>query len=399
MSVSVEEEPPMSLLDRCRCKKAGALVSVLACVAIVLTAAMPSSSFAYGISPKKKPPVPPAQYVSVSFPDRTHGFALASKGSSWFLLSTANNGRNWRSRRLSILPFGPLQFVDKTHGWLLGRYAGNCSRHCSSYVFATVNGGRSWKKQTKLRRQNAGEMEFVSDKKGWVLDSACRGCSERVLQTSNGGRKWRPAGWKLTQVDAFAFLKRGFGWATVYQVHKKKQTTTLYLTTNWGKKWKRSLSVPAYEVWPTFANRKVGQILISKDGLCSLDGCILKLERTTNGGKRWRSQYQVHERSNGIGGFPEAVWFPDAVHGWMALNAGAAPHGGGVAVTTNGGRTWKASAPLSCYRNLVPTSVAVTGPKQVWVAGGNLGTCARNQLGLAHTTDSGRHWKLMAPKR
>jgi photosystem II stability/assembly factor-like uncharacterized protein len=242
-------------------------------------------------------------------------------------------------------------------------------------------------------------MQFISAKEGWVLDSACRGCSEKVLHTTNGGKKWQPAKWNLTQVDAFAFMKGGFGWATTYQVQKKKQTTSLYLTTNGGKTWKRSFSVSAYEIWPAFAGSKLGQVLVAKDGQCVVNGCVLTLERTTNAGKTWQSKYKVAEKSNGLAGFPEAMWFTDTNHGWMALNAGAAPHGGGVAVTVNGGRTWKPSTTLSCYRNLVPMSVAVTGPTQVWVAGGNLGKCSAKQLGLAHTTDSGRHWVLMAPKK
>jgi photosystem II stability/assembly factor-like uncharacterized protein len=376
----------------------GGTVGIGLCAAVVFSAMSPGAAFATAQGRQKHAPVP-VQYVSVSFPDRNLGFALASQGTNWYVLSTTNNGNRWKTNRISLVPYGPLQFVDRSHGWLLGRYSGNCYKKCYSYVFASNNGGKSWKKQVQLNRQSAGEMQFVSANEGWVLDSACRGCSERVLHTTNGGKKWQTAHWEVTGVDAFGFQKGGFGWATSYQVSHKKQMTSLYLTTNGGKSWKRSLTVAAYEAWPTFSNRKLGQILVAREGQCSTNGCILKLSRTANGGKTWVSKYQVREKASGLGGFPEALWFPDTNHGWLALNAGAAPHGGGVAVTMNGGRTWKASQSLSCYRNLVPTSIAVTGPSQVWVAGGNLGKCNARQQGLAHTTDSGRHWSLMSPKR
>ena len=116
-----------------------------------------------------------------------------------------------------------------------------------------------------------------------------------------------------------------------------------------------------------------------------------KLYHTTDGGTHWRL-VRAPSLWNQTG-FPEDVIFVTPEVGWVPFSPGAKAIAGGVAVTSDGGRTWKRY--LASYET---AGVAVTGAREGWLIGYNR-RCLLSSCGddLLHTTNSGRTWRKVVP--
>src|SRR5579884_2790283 len=375
------------------------LMSIAASVALLASATLSTASAAHRHPIRPTALWKPDQYIGVSFPDKNHGFVVADKKQVSYLLSTSDGGRSWHRYRIGFPPFEAIQFLNYARGWALGGPPIHCRRTCYDYIYRTDNGGRTWKRELRLSRNNVDAFQFVNLQTGWILDSTCPTCNERVLMTTNGGYSWHASRWGLQQVGAFRFLTSKIGWAVTYGLRGRQPVAaSVFMTTDGGHKWVRRLTMPVFEMWPAFANRWDGWVLTSKTGRCARAGCVLQFRETFNGGKTWPRRYNLRERPAGFGGFPESMLFPDQRHGWLVLNAGAGPNGGGVATSINGGLSWHRVKALVCYRNLISTSVAVVGGTEGWVAGGDLRRCPQSQAGLVETTNGGYRWTSIHPR-
>lgn len=157
---------------------------------------------------------PAADILSVDFIDASRGRAAVSASSGISLASTADGGRSWNTRALTLPAFhqadAPIAKVFMTwrtesHGWIVFKLASgtNFSR---GMLFVTFDGGKNW----LSRELPIGEPVTFSDNvNGWVAGGPD---GSQFFRTRDGGQSWESApesrgprevqndaGWKLSE--------------------------------------------------------------------------------------------------------------------------------------------------------------------------------------------------------
>jgi photosystem II stability/assembly factor-like uncharacterized protein len=384
----------------------------------------------------------PKLYLAVSFPSRMDGFmAVLRSDNSTYLVATTDGGRHWKSpsktmpwpsaKSAPALP-GSLDFVNADHGWVLRPGYQGCHTGSSCLapsrlrpIYATRDGGHTWHREYAPPGVHMSQVQFISPSHGWMLGYPCRhrplACATKpeALETTNGGATWRLARWSAAVfgLPAYSsppartvwgaslhFRSQRLGWIAASfdgpNGAGNRCETRLLLTTNGGVTWSRVLhrrGVQWCGVIPAFATPLKGWVVATPGtSECSMGGCSDALFRTRDGGRTWVKQRAARSGPFIAGGFPDGMQAPDANHVWMEFGAGAGPGGGGVATTSNGGRTWLRS--LICYRDTASSKVALTGPSSAWLVG-DVQLCPR---GYSHgpvvkTANGGHTWHSISP--
>lgn len=111
---------------------------------------------------------------AVTFPDRTHGWAVGEFGT---ILSTADGGRTWHQQRAPVdsTLFGAY-FEDPRQGWAVGMDA---------VIIRTTDGGRTWRQIRSPMAQRSFYDIAVVGRYGWVA-----GDSGTLLKTRDQGHTW-----------------------------------------------------------------------------------------------------------------------------------------------------------------------------------------------------------------
>ncbi|HEX6046456.1 MAG TPA: YCF48-related protein, partial [Pyrinomonadaceae bacterium] len=165
----------------------------------------------------------------IYFRDKEIGFLLA--GNSIYL--TRDNGLTWNKSR-SFLPeefegaeveLYSVRFSSKNKGWVVGSVSKR-DRVVDSILVYTDDAGQSWRRQRAPSRLELIHIDFVSDKRGWIV-----GADGTVLFTRDAGESWTKQNTNtnvtLYHVD-FRSDKRG--WAV-------GERGTLLRTTDGGETW------------------------------------------------------------------------------------------------------------------------------------------------------------------
>jgi photosystem II stability/assembly factor-like uncharacterized protein len=165
----------------------------------------------------------------VYFRDKEIGFLLA--GNSIYI--TRDNGTTWNKSR-SFLPeefegaeveLYTVRFSSKNKGWVVGSVSKR-ERVIDSILVYTDDAGQSWRRQRAPSRLELIHIDFVSDKRGWIV-----GADGTVLFTRDSGESWTKQNTGTTatlyHVD-FRGDKRG--WAV-------GERGTLLRTTDGGESW------------------------------------------------------------------------------------------------------------------------------------------------------------------
>jgi len=151
--------------------------------------------------------MPTRNIQQVFFVDSLHGWMLSSDAlgdeanASFFLFSTKNGGKSWRTLVLHRPTFqmmddytfpSDLFFLDSKRGWMVWGWGMMHSR--KSYLLATKDGGRTWK---RLPDPPVGtSVQFTSPLDGWMVATSGkdRGVptpeDDGVWRTSDGGQHW-----------------------------------------------------------------------------------------------------------------------------------------------------------------------------------------------------------------
>jgi photosystem II stability/assembly factor-like uncharacterized protein len=153
------------------------------------------------------PHMPTHSIGEVFFLDASHGWLLSSDALSeetnakFYLFSTADAGKNWRALLLTRPMFRmyddytfPVQlfFSDPVHGWMMWRWAIMNSR--LNYLLATTDGGRTWKRLPEP--PGPGPLQFLSRHEGWLIggpvtpDGIPIPEAENLWTTHDGGIRW-----------------------------------------------------------------------------------------------------------------------------------------------------------------------------------------------------------------
>lgn len=151
--------------------------------------------------------MPTRSIGQIFFLNRSHGWMLSTdalseeEGARFYLLSTTDSGRNWRTVVLQRAMFKlrddytfPRQvfFSDPQHGWILWHWAMMNSQ--LNYLLATEDAGRTWKRLPDP--PGPGPLQFTSPREGWMIGGpeTPQGIpdpeTENLWRTHDGGLHW-----------------------------------------------------------------------------------------------------------------------------------------------------------------------------------------------------------------
>jgi photosystem II stability/assembly factor-like uncharacterized protein len=368
------------------------------------------------LGPPRQLGIPRLTYSSIVFPNRKDGFILATNArGTQYLLSTVDDGMSWVRRSL---PWNSrwFHFVNALDGWAIGSPACGCN-HPVTALFRTRNGGRTWQRLTTLK--GSAKAQFASRYRGWLQVQQSSGST--ILQTKDGGDKWQPTKWPF-RTDEWSFGNANNGWARVQMKQRSRSVgcapSQLYVTFNSGRTWFKRPASPGCYTLPSFGNLDDGWMLVDPNqyqmfqpppNCTNHNGCPEALLQTVNGGRSWTTEHPVAQDqppSTGIVGL-NALWpggasagleppiFVDAFHGWMVADnpTGGVPlprgMSGGVTTTADGGATWRLH-----HLGGGAFEIAATSRHEAWVTVFNAWV-QPNQSYVLHTTDDGRHWRLV----
>ncbi len=298
----------------------------------------------------------------ISLVNQSIGWAVGNDGQ---IMKTEDGGKTWSMAARNTGCGGNAFFINKKTGWLHG--------YGTPYICRTDDGGHTWEKQ------DAGfdvwSVFFVNETKGWAVGTIKEGTGQAtkvwgVMKHSNdGGKTWKTQ-FKEFMDDEIAglynvsFLNAQIGWV----VGKKG---TILHTEDGGEHWEHQKSGdPELQLMAVqFIDLKTGWIT----GIRSTEVWSGVVLHTTDGGRHWKSQYS--KKGFGL----ENAFFTDKKNGWVT---GETEWGGVSSLfrTSDGGKTWK-EAGLGRIGTIHPAFR------------GNHGALITDKGWLAITTDGGTSWK------
>jgi len=126
------------------------------------------------------------------FPTPETGWIAGTDGQDFYVFRTTNGGCDWQESRTTP-PRAPdsvrdLFFLGQDRGWLITWHHNDEG----TYLFSTIDGGRSWTPEYDLSFQGKGKwasvVRFVSEKKGFVFVREDDG--DKLVYTTDGGAHW-----------------------------------------------------------------------------------------------------------------------------------------------------------------------------------------------------------------
>lgn len=278
------------------------------------------------------------------FLNTTEGYSFGSRS----ILYTRDGGRNWSfivsDLHAAIGCSGILDaaFVSRSHGWVVAYYGGGINTPIdTTCVFATTDGGVTWKKQltskvsaTKWASQTFQGLRFADSLNGWVFGLGV------IEHTTDGGATWTTQmrfSERTIYNNLFTcgyFKNRSEGWIAGYGGF-------ILHTTDAGDTWVTqhvdSACTPEGMVIniETFYLRAI-HFDDSLNGIASSDhGYYL---RTTDGGLTWDRGYTAfpHDNADVFVFNEDVIW---QVGGNYCDNTGCYA-GQSILYSTNGGATW-----------------------------------------------------------
>jgi photosystem II stability/assembly factor-like uncharacterized protein len=242
------------------------------------------------------------------------------------------------------LPYslGKIQFVDLREGWAQGCWISSKGQGAgTSTLLHTTDGGHTWE-QLELIKQHVSEddipFSFVNSKEGWVAWLDEHDARNSIIRTIDGGNTWDTiTSALLEQFMDIQFFNDKLGYAIRSSLDRGIEFA---VTKDGGKVWAAEGLPIKYAKQMYFLNAQIGWILgASETKQMRSRTCV---SRTLNGGQVW-TELKLDK-------FPSAnvqdmFWINENA-GWlvMALQDG---NGSFFLKTTDGGKTWKETAPAS----------------------------------------------------
>jgi photosystem II stability/assembly factor-like uncharacterized protein len=255
----------------------------------------------------------------------------------------------------------------------------------------TVDGGKHWRAGLV---QGADSLEFrdveaVSAEVAYLL-SAGTGINSRIYKTINGGRSWTQQFRNFDPkafYDCFAFWTPERGLAFSDAVDGRFPLLRTINGRSWTDISSRGPSAQAGEAGFAASGTCVATQGEQKAWIATGGAAKARILTTTDGGDTWQAyDTPIVQGTQTSGGF--SVAFRDEVHGILAGGdlASQAPATDNVAVSDDGGKSWRLTAPTpfpgaAFGLNYVPDlekTVVVTGPG-----------------GAAWSSDEGSTWTLL----
>ncbi len=358
------------------------------------------------------------QLVAVAFSSPLQGWIAGgdcdgSRAVRCSIIATSDGGLNWTEQTHTTSTIEELVFVDAAHGWALGRSTAGCSgptQACPSILLSTVDGGKTWTEK-EIEKSGWSNLSFINPNDGWAIATSCTvsgagtRCNASLRRSGDGGASWSPSPIPGLVPTGIGFVDPKHGWAVGWGCNETGAggcRATILVTRDAGKNWFRQLQ--ADETLSTsspqvgFFDLQSGWWISGGPSGCTQGGCWPSLYRTTDGGR----MYNRIQRPNawkltgdqGVSGSPGKIQFANSNVGWMTVSAGAGPGMGGLAQTTDGGKSWTRRGGTDGWDL---AGMSILSAKDVWVAG-TLRSANPAAALLLHTSDGGQNWNTVLPR-
>ena len=184
------------------------------------------------------------ELYSVRFSSKNKGWVVGSVSKKErvvdsILVYTDDAGQSWRRQRApSRLELIHIDFVSDKRGWIVG---------ADGTILFTRDSGESWTKQNTGTTATLYHVDFRSDKRGWAVGE--RGT---LLRTTDGGETWVPipTNVKVTLLS-IQFLNDDDGWAI-------GRSGTILRSSDEGKTWVPQESTTRQNLYSLHFNKKIG---------------------------------------------------------------------------------------------------------------------------------------------
>jgi photosystem II stability/assembly factor-like uncharacterized protein len=184
------------------------------------------------------------ELYSVRFSSKNKGWVVGSVSKrdrvvDSILVYTDDGGQTWRRQRApSRLELIHLDFVSDKRGWIVG---------ADGTILFTRDAGDSWTKQNTSTNVTLYHVDFRGDKRGWVVGE--RGT---LLRTTDGGETWTAiqTNVKVTLLSV-QFLNDYNGWAI-------GRNGTILRSHDEGKTWTQQESTTKQNLYSLNFNKKIG---------------------------------------------------------------------------------------------------------------------------------------------
>ncbi|MBX5436284.1 MAG: hypothetical protein IRZ33_03605 [Alicyclobacillaceae bacterium] len=354
-----------------------------------------------GVLQLHKPP-PGYHFNSVDFLTKSTGFVAgfvddASGVSAGLLWVTTDGGRTWTARTTPAgAAFSYIHFTSSQAGWAI-RLNGERPGAQRAELWATRDAGRTWRRVVaNAVTADIGSCEERVGFPGGATGEGFAVLGGRLWMTSDGGTHWRMAPLPAAGlwVAAADFATPHMGWVAAErfgaadpETGARSATLTVYRTTDGGRTWRaeltRSRPDPVFRnVSLQFTDQHHGWLMVQ-----TTDDMVTTLSRTTDGGRSWAL---VQPKLFQARFAPGALDFVSPTTGWIPVSSGASPLAGLIALTTDGGRTFRT---LGANRYWSILSADLVSASDGWAAGEYAGTTGY----LLHTTDGGRSFEQVLP--
>lgn len=334
------------------------------------------------------------------------------------LLRTSDRGATWEPLELDATfdELHSLNFLDESTGWAISVSCGEID--CESSVIVTNDGGATWQRASSPPGMIT-DLVVQDEMNAWAVTQTCElqfaDCELHLQRTNDGGKNWtgllfRQSPWptsaslyvnagvvyipsdvlrstdggasfqtmrhpaiSLSNID-FVNVNVGFGLAP----------NAIFNTDDAGRTWHQVGTTPILADGLVFVNTSTG-FIAGYD--YTRQPQLFRIYRTDDGGESWR---QVHTIDDSFGIVVFDMEFVDDLHGWIALDRGAA-------FTDDGGETWtdRPYARDPDASRIVAADLASLD--EAWVILGRSFAPDRPAQ-LAHTMDGGRTWEIEGPE-
>jgi photosystem II stability/assembly factor-like uncharacterized protein len=198
------------------------------------------------------------ELYSLRFSSKKKGWAVGSVSKrdrviDSVLVYTDDGGETWRRQRApSRLELIHIDFVSDKRGWIVGD---------GGTILFTRDGGQSWTKQNAGVNVTLYHVDFRDDKNGWAV-----GEHGMLLRTTDGGDTWAPVptNVKVTLLSV-QFLNDDEGWAI-------GRSGTILRSSDQGRTWTQQASTTKQNLYSLHFNKKIGWAVGG-------EGIVLRYER------------------------------------------------------------------------------------------------------------------------
>lgn len=269
-----------------------------------------------------------AQHIKgLSFVDARTGYLIVDQQ----VMRSDDGGNNWYEvgQLDEAVSAQSCYFVDELHGWCVGvawldGYLTNPKiPQYEGAVFATKDGGRTWKRQQATlpsgyfpdgSRWILRDVYFSDRNTGWVVGEGM------IFWTTDGGKTWRLADAKKLDYKHIRFLDDEYGWAT------QREGEEFAITNDGGRRWNVSAGLPGFGAQSPYI-----VFLTPRYGFATL----VSLYETKNQGRKWS------RRTTGSIDRTQPLQYIERAMDGTLIALGLNERGVTTLVSTDDGMTWQ----------------------------------------------------------